>query len=91
VTEGRLVKGVVSGKVQGVGFRFFVQRQANQQGVTGYAKNLPSGEVEVLLCGNEESLWEMKKQVLKGPLISRVDGCTWEDLPFEPQSGFQIL
>lgn len=70
--------GWVSGKVQGVGFRYFVQCAADKHGVTGYAKNLADGRVEVLLSGGEQSVWEVKKSVLKGPLLATVQGCQWQ-------------
>jgi len=73
------VKGWVSGKVQGVGFRYFVQRAAKKFSVNGYAKNLEDGRVEVLLRGEQEAVWEVKKAVLKGPLLSDVKGCEWSD------------
>lgn len=73
------LQGFVSGKVQGVGFRLFVQRAAKKLNVTGYAKNLDDGRVEVLLHGSKERLWEMKKAVLQGPLLSNVQNCEWLD------------
>ncbi len=82
------VRGFVSGKVQGVGFRYFVQRHANQYGVNGFARNLPDGQVEVLLSGSQEVIWEMKKLVLKGPLLSRVDNCVWQDEAWQDIEGF---
>lgn len=50
------VKARVAGKVQGVWYRRSVQEQALRKGVTGYAKNLPDGCVEVLLCGDCEAV-----------------------------------
>jgi acylphosphatase len=85
------VRGLVSGKVQGVSFRYFVSRAAAASGVTGYAKNLADGRVEVLLTGTPDMVWEVRKQVLKGPLISRVDGCEWEEVETAEYPGFDIL
>lgn len=45
-----------SGRVQGVGFRFTVQRLANQQGCTGWVKNLPNGQVEALIEGRQDDV-----------------------------------
>ncbi|MBL8016512.1 MAG: acylphosphatase, partial [Ignavibacteria bacterium] len=45
------VKIVVSGRVQGVGFRYFIARYASELGLTGYAKNLFTGEVEIIAEG----------------------------------------
>jgi len=47
------VKGFASGRVQGVGFRYFVRRQADSQQLSGYAKNLADGRVEFLLQGEK--------------------------------------
>ncbi len=47
---------IVSGKVQGVGYRYFSQMKAVQYGVTGWAKNLPDGSVEILAIGTNDQL-----------------------------------
>jgi len=63
---------LVSGRVQGVGFRFFAQHQAEQLGVTGYVQNLPDGRVEVLASGSREQLAQFRSQLEKGPRFSNV-------------------
>ena len=63
----------VSGIVQGVGFRYFVYKNAMQLGLNGYAKNLPDGRVEVVAEGNEESIKNIQKILKQGPSFSRVD------------------
>jgi len=52
----RSVKGFVSGRVQGVGFRYFVLRQARSLGLRGYVRNLPDGRVEFLLQGAPDAV-----------------------------------
>lgn len=63
----RCCKAWVTGKVQGVGFRLATQEQALLRGVTGYAKNLPDGRVEVLMCGAADSLDEISEWLWQGP------------------------
>ena len=63
---------VVSGHVQGVGFRRFVQRKARDLGVTGYAANLPDGRVEVLAEGDETAMGHLEKWLQRGPSVARV-------------------
>lgn len=64
---------LVSGRVQGVGFREFVRRSAERFGVCGYAKNLVSGDVEVVADGNKLALDEFLVLLEKGPPAGRVD------------------
>ena len=66
-------RALVSGKVQGVWYRGSTQRQANELGITGWAKNLPDGRVEVLMCGDEQSLAQLEAWLHQGPPMARVD------------------
>jgi len=66
----------ISGRVQGVGFRFFAERWANQLGVRGYVKNCSDGTVEVCAIGDQDALQEFKRQLAEGPRsahVSRID------------------
>ena len=63
----------ISGRVQGVGFRFFAERVANQLGIRGYVKNRWDGSVEVYAIGDERSLEEFKRHLAEGPRSARVD------------------
>lgn len=63
---------LISGRVQGVGFRFFAERWASQLGIQGYVKNLWGGSVEVYAIGNERSLEEFKLHLAEGPRSARV-------------------
>ena len=63
---------IVSGRVQGVFFRDNTRRKAKELGLTGYAKNLESGDVEVVAEGNEDKLNELIDFIKKGPGISKV-------------------
>jgi acylphosphatase len=63
---------VISGRVQGVGFRYFAERWAVQLGLSGYAKNCLDGNVEVYAIGDAISLEEFKSHLTEGPRSARV-------------------
>jgi len=63
----------VSGRVQGVGFRFFAERTAASLGVGGYVRNLYDGRVEVYAVGSAEQLDALKSALRRGPRMSAVD------------------
>lgn len=65
---------LISGRVQGVGFRFFAERWANQLGIRGYVKNLWDGKVEVYAVGDARSLEEFKRRLTEGPRSAQVSG-----------------
>ncbi len=65
-------KYVVSGRVHGVGFRYFAERWANLLGLTGYVKNLWDGTVEVYAIGDQAGLEEFKRQLAAGPRSAHV-------------------
>jgi len=62
----------VSGRVQGVYYRGSAAQRARELGVTGYARNLPDGRVEVLACGDEEAVQAFVKWLWVGSSTSRV-------------------
>jgi acylphosphatase len=66
------VKGFVSGRVQGVGFRYFVKRQADSARLSGYVRNLSDGRVEFLLKGDKSSVELVIEQIRSGPDYSQV-------------------
>ena len=70
----------ISGYVQGVGFRYFVYRKANELGLDGYATNKYDGSVEVIAEGDKEAIIELHKYLKAGPSRSSVDSCKviWE-------------
>ena len=67
MTRAQRLKAVVRGEVQGVGFRWAVQRQAGQLGLTGYAENLPDGSVRVEAEGEPGHLDELESFLHRGP------------------------
>ncbi len=66
------VKLTVSGKVQGVGFRWFIKQQANKLGINGTVRNLANGNVEIEVEGEEENVNELIRYAKAGPSFSRV-------------------
>ena len=63
----------VSGKVQGVGFRWFVCERAEELGVSGWVKNTVTGDVEVAASGDEPKLAQLEAAVSRGPAGARVE------------------
>ena len=72
-TAIRAYRWVISGRVQGVGFRWFVLRTAQRLGVTGWARNLWDGRVEVMGQGTLSMLHDFQKGLHRGPLLSSVE------------------
>ena len=70
---------LVSGKVQGVGFRAYVQRSAVELGLLGWVGNLANGQVEIMAQGKEEVLKVFKAKVLEGPSYANVDSMEIND------------
>jgi acylphosphatase len=82
---------VISGRVQGVGFRFFLQDQAALEGVHGYVRNLTDGTVEALVEGDDESVLRVERALRRGPHSARVDRVEIEDVPPSGRAtGFSI-
>ncbi len=70
------VQIIVQGRVQGVGFRFFVRDLAKSIGVKGWVRNLPDGNVEIHAEGEKEVLFDLIKEVKKGPYLGYVSELT---------------
>jgi acylphosphatase len=64
---------LVRGRVQGVGFRWFVEREAHILGVAGWVRNNADGSVEVLAMGSREQLLDLRSRLREGPRAARVD------------------
>ena len=62
----------ISGRVQGVGFRAWTDRQATRLGLAGWVRNLPDGDVEAAFCGPVQSVAEMMAACWKGPALAEV-------------------
>jgi acylphosphatase len=81
---------IVRGRVQGVGYRYFAQQSASQVGVSGYARNLDDGTVEVYAVGTPEQLSELAGLLRKGPPFADVRGVDEIEAPVEQRTGFRI-
>lgn len=64
---------VVRGRVQGVGFRWFVEREAHMLGIAGWVRNNADGSVEVLAMGTHDQLLGLRSRLRQGPRAARVD------------------
>ena len=64
---------VVRGRVQGVGFRWFVEREAHTLGIAGWVRNNSDSTVEILAMGSREQLSGLRSRLQQGPRASRVD------------------
>jgi acylphosphatase len=82
-------KLLISGQVQGVGFRYFTQRSAAKHQVRGYVRNLPDGRVEAWAQGSEKAVAEFTRDVTAGPRFSNVTDI--EELVVEPTSEFSTF
>jgi len=74
---------IVRGQVQGVGFRWFVWREAERLGLGGFARNLRDGTVEVVSQGPDEALARLEQSLRRGPSGARVDALEQLDVPAE--------
>ena len=75
-----VVHYLVKGRVQGVGFRWFVQREAAEIGLRGWVRNTDDGHVEVVAAGSPKDLAELKLALRKGSRGSRVDAVVENEL-----------
>lgn len=80
---------LVSGRVQGVFFRASTGMRARELGLTGYAKNLADGCVEVVACGTPEALAALEAWLHQGPPAARVDAVGREELAEQVHAGFR--
>ena len=80
----------VSGKVQGVWFRASTQDKAKELGLTGWARNLADGRVEVIACGTPEKINELHEWLKLGPELASVSGVTREDIEWQDHDRFGV-
>ena len=87
----RACRYLISGVVQGVGYRFFAVGAAQARAVGGWVRNLPDGRVEVLAQGDEAAIAGLLEDLRRGPrsaAVSRVD--VFEERPVEGLNGFDV-
>ncbi len=83
-------RAIVSGRVQGVGFRAFAHRAAQAAGVRGWVRNLPDGTVETAVEGEVEAVSGYFEKLRRGPLVGRVADVDEAELPAQGFRGFEI-
>ncbi len=88
--EKKRVRIHVSGRVQGVGFRFFTQRSACTLGIKGYVENEPDGSVTIEAEGDSTQLEQFIRFVERGPQWARIDRISREELPPEHDEHFLV-
>lgn len=64
---------MISGRVQGVGFRYYTMDAANREGVTGYVWNMPDGRVEAYIEGEAEAVTRVERAIRSGPPGARIE------------------
>lgn len=74
---------IVRGRVQGVGFRWSVRRRAEALGLTGFARNLADGAVEVVARGDPHVLDELQRYLATGPRLASVEAVESIDVPHD--------
>ena len=79
----------VRGRVQGVGFRWFVEREAHMLGIVGWVRNNADGTVEVLAMGTRDQLLGLRSRLERGPRAARVDDV--EELEAKPVPGLKTF
>jgi acylphosphatase len=81
---------IISGRVQGVGYRYFALRAAEWCGIVGTARNLPDGTVEVVAQGDEAAVGAFRAHLERGPSFGRVDRIVEEPAPPAAHDTFRI-
>jgi acylphosphatase len=78
---------IVHGRVQGVGFRYFVEHIGNRMGLTGNVRNCPDSTVEIIVEGDAKKIADFIKHVEKGPSLARVQRLDINDIPVQGTYG----
>jgi acylphosphatase len=82
---------VIRGRVQGVGFRYFVQSIASRESIVGWVRNLDDGRVETAAAGEADAMERFERALREGPPGSRVDQVTVDDtFPLGTMTSFHI-
>ncbi|MBI3774513.1 MAG: acylphosphatase [Gammaproteobacteria bacterium] len=82
---------IVTGRVQGVGYRAATQRRAQALNLAGHAKNLPDGSVEVLVYGAERDINEFCDWLWEGPRLAQVNDVQCSNVTKQDLRGFAVL
>jgi acylphosphatase len=82
---------IVSGRVQGVGFRYFAIRAARQMGVSGTVRNLPDGTVEAIAEGPQAAVVEFRNALERGPSYGNVTRIDEIEIQLSGRNGFEVV
>ena len=88
--QRKAINCLVSGRVQGVGFRMATSQQSKLLGLKGWVKNLGDGRVEVYACGEQNLLIQLHKWLKHGPNIARVIDVECRDANYQEFDDFSI-
>jgi acylphosphatase len=92
MSERRALRLLLSGRVQGVGFRHFTRKQAEELGLTGTVANLPDGRVEVEVAGDPEPLADFQRRLRRGPRFADVREVEESEIEAVPEwEGFRVV
>ncbi len=83
-------RATVAGRVQGVGYRFFAERAARELGVHGWVRNLPDGNVESVVEGEDEAVSRYLARLREGPRSGRVTDVRVEETDWTGFESFEI-
>ncbi len=86
-----MVRVIISGFVQGIGFRQFIKSKANDLNIKGWVKNLPDGKVEAVFAGERSNIEKMVELCRKGPFLAEVKNVEVEELPDQEFEAFDII
>jgi acylphosphatase len=87
----RSLRAIVTGRVQGVGYRAWVEREATRRGLSGWVRNRREGSVEAVFSGEADAVAAMVAACKNGPRLAQVDEVRIEDMPALRQAGFSVL
>ena len=92
MSERRALRLLLAGRVQGVGFRHFTRKQAEELGVVGTVANLPDGRVEIEVAGDAEAVDELVRRVGHGPRFAEVREVEEQAIDPDPAwDGFRVV
>lgn len=86
----RTVHLVITGRVQGVGYRDWTRREAVRLGLSGWVRNRPDGSVQALIHGDDAAVGQMLDACRRGPPAARVEAVTLHDAHEPVPAGFDI-
>ena len=79
-SDERALRWIVTGRVQGVYYRYFTREEASRLGLAGWVKNLPDGSVEAQVQGSPDKIEALRARLRQGPPMAVVDAISEEDL-----------